>query len=198
MLHGVLAADLHRFRAAHPRVEVTVAELPPTAQLQALRDGTLDIGYCPDLGLRPGDDLEMTLRARTTLSVALRHDHELATAGAVTTSRLAERDLIVFAAREEDETVLARLGPAATGHRARVQVVSGTLGVLALAAAGAGVAVVPAVTERIALPDLVYRPLLGADGPDVVSVSRAEELSGSVKAFVNCLSAPCRPRSEPG
>ncbi|RSS43760.1 LysR substrate-binding domain-containing protein [Streptomyces sp. WAC08241] len=184
-LHGVLAADLHRFRRAHPGVEIGLTELPPAAQVEGLHDGTIDIGYCPDLGLDTADGLSVTPRARTSLAVAMRGDHALAAGAFVTADQLRDLDLVVFATHEEEATVTSHL-PAGEGHRARVHAVGGTLGVLALAAAGAGVAVVPAVTEHVSLLDLTYLPSRGTDGPALVSVSRTDELSGAVRAFVDC------------
>ncbi|MFF3155360.1 hypothetical protein ACWC9H_09075 [Streptomyces sp. NPDC001251] len=53
-----------------------------------------------------------------------------------------------------------------------------------------GVALIPAATQRIDLPDLVYRPLRGmATEVDVVMLSRRGELTGSVREFVACRSA---------
>ena len=186
VLQGVLTADLHRVHRAHPRVELNLTELAPAAQVQGVRDGTLDIGYTLDLGLEHTGDLLLSRRAGTTLSVAMRPDHELAAAGSVTTADLADKSLIVFASKEDDETVLARIGPIGAAHHARVHLVSGTLGVLALAAAGVGVAIVPTATGAITLPDIVYRPLDDvAAGPDMVTISRPDELSGPVRAFLD-------------
>ena len=183
VLQGILTADLHRVHQAHPRVELILTELAPAAQIQGVRDGTLDIGYCLDLGLDNTDDLLVTPRAGTTLSIAMRPDHVLAAAESVTTADLADENLVVFASHEDDETVLA---PVPRAHHARVHLGSGTLGVLALAAAGAGVAIVPAATERITLPDIVYRPLADvAAGPNMVTLSRPDELSGPVRAFLD-------------
>ncbi len=158
---------------------------PPAAQVEGLHDGTIDIGYCPDLGLDTADGLSVTPRARTSLAVAMRGDHALAAGAFVTADQLRDLDLVVFATHEEEATVTSHL-PAGEGHRARVHAVGGTLGVLALAAAGAGVAVVPAVTEHVSLLDLTYLPSRGTDGPALVSVSRTDELSGAVRAFVDC------------
>jgi DNA-binding transcriptional LysR family regulator len=93
---------------------------------------------------------------RTTLSIAVRHDHPLADAALVSSADLADENLVMYAADEDDVSVLDRLG---AEQRARVHRVTGTLGALVLASAGAGVAVVPTATERVGLPDLVYRPL---------------------------------------
>ena len=160
-----------------------------------MHDGTLDIGYCPNLAIGDTQGLHVTHRAPIPLSVALRTDHELASASAVTTSALIAHELIVFASSEEDETVLSRLWPAAEEDRSRVRLVGSTLGALALALAlalaGTGVAPVPTATERIALPGLTYRPLHGAPpGPDLLVLSRHDETSGAVRAFLGGVPAP--------
>ncbi|MEU6844655.1 LysR substrate-binding domain-containing protein [Streptomyces sp. NPDC046716] len=182
VLEGTLATDLHRFHLTHPRVELHVSEVPPAAQVQGLRDGTLDIGYSPDNGLGDVDDLVVRRGMRTTLSIAVRHDHPLATATSVGPADLEGQNLVVYAADENDESVLDHLG---AEQRTRVHRVTGTLGALVLASAGVGVAVVPAATERIGLPDLVYRPLrdMAAD-VEVLTLSRPDELAGPVRAFV--------------
>ncbi|MFF1925981.1 LysR substrate-binding domain-containing protein [Streptomyces sp. NPDC058221] len=191
VLQGVLSDDLRDFHRAHPRVGLTLTELPPAAQIQGVRDGSLDIGYCPDLGLGDTDGLHVTRRALTPLSVALRSDHALASATAVTTASLAAHDLIIFASREEDETILSRLWPAPEEDRSRVRLVGSTLGVLALASAGAGVALVPTATERITLPGLTYRPLHGAPpGPDLLVLGRHDETSGAARAYLSNIPTP--------
>ncbi|MFJ6438308.1 LysR family transcriptional regulator [Streptomyces sp. NPDC091416] len=192
VLQGVLSDDLRDFHQAHPRVGLALTELPPAAQIQAVRDGALDLGYCPDLGLGDTDGLHVIRRAPTPLSVALRSDHELAFAPSVTTSTLGAHDLIVFASSEEDETVLSRLWPAAAEEdHSRVRLVGSTLGALALALAGTGVALVPTATERIALPGLTYRPLHGAPpGPDLLVLGRHDETSGAVRAYLGGIPAP--------
>ncbi|MCX5535798.1 LysR substrate-binding domain-containing protein [Streptomyces sp. NBC_00006] len=182
VLEGTLSTDLRRFHAAHPRVELHLTELPPAAQVQGLRDGTLDIGYSPDNGLGEVSDLAVRRGARTTLSIAVRHDHALAAEASVAPGDLEGETLIVYAADQDDESVLDRFG---AEQRARVHLVTGTLGALVLASAGVGVAVVPAAAERIGLRDLVYRPLrdMAAD-VDVVTLSRPDEIAGAVRAFV--------------
>ncbi|MHA6761426.1 LysR substrate-binding domain-containing protein [Streptacidiphilus sp. PAMC 29251] len=187
VLEGVLAGDLRRFHLARPEVELSLVELPPAAQVHAIREGTLDIGYSPDVGLDDVGDLALVRRAESALSIAVRHDHVLARAQSVTMADLANERLVVFAADQDDESVLARLGTASGEHHVRVTLVTGTLGVLALASAGVGVAIVPTVTGLIALPDITYLPLRGAGtGLDIMLISRPDELSGPVRAFVHC------------
>ncbi|MGW7069437.1 LysR family transcriptional regulator [Streptomyces sp. NPDC054855] len=191
VLEGVLPDDMHDFSLAHPRVGLTLTELPPAAQIQAVRDGAIDVGYCPDLGLGDTDGLRVTRRAPTPLSVALRTDHELASQCAVTTTALSAHELIIFASSKEDETVLSRIWPAGQGDHSQVRLVGSTLGALALASAGTGVALVPTATQRIDLPCLTYRPLRGAPpGPDLLVLGRNDETSGAVRAYLGGVPAP--------
>ncbi|MEU3512502.1 hypothetical protein ABZ733_32445, partial [Streptomyces longwoodensis] len=100
-------------------------------------------------------------------------------------------ELIIFAGSEEDETVISRLWPAAEEDRSRVRLVGSTLGALALALAGTGVALVPTATERFVLPGLVYRPLHAAPlGPDLLVLTRHAETSGAVNAYLGFVPAP--------
>lgn len=184
-LEGVLAADLRQFHQTHPRVVLDLVELPPVALVRGVREGSLDVGYSPDVGLGDTSDLTVRRRAGSTLSIAVRHDHALAPAPSVAVADLAGEHLIVFAADQDDETVLNHLWPAPVERPARVSLVAGTLGVLTLAAAGVGVAVVPTATERIALPELVYRPLHTAVALGLLVISRRDDQSGPVRAFVN-------------
>lgn len=186
VLQGELIADMHGFHLTHPKTELSLTELPPAAQVTAVRAGTLDVGYSPDLGLGDTDGLVLTRRTATSLSVAVRRDHELAAATSISAAELARWDLVVYATQEQEGHVLARLEPDADRTPSRVHLVSGTLGALALAAAGAGVAIVPTSTARIDLPEIVYRPLgEGATGPDLLTISRSGELSGPVRAFLD-------------
>ncbi len=134
--------------------------------------------------------MRVSRRGPTPMSVALRSDHELASAAVVTTADLADHDLIVFASEDEGETILSRLWPAVAEGRPRARLVGSTLGVLALASAGTGVALVPTATERIALPGLAYRPLHGSlTGPDLMVLSREGETSGAVRAYLSTVPA---------
>ena len=191
VLEGALAADLRGFHRAHPRVELLPVELPPTALVEGVRDGTLDVAYSPAVGLDGAGDLAVHRRTGTVLAVAVRRDHRLAGSASVAMSDLDGEHLVVFAADHDDDSVLTALsrigrsGREPGGRRGRVSMVRGTLGVLALASAGVGVAVVPAVTERIALPELVYLPLRESGiGLDIMLLSRPDESSGPVRAFV--------------
>jgi DNA-binding transcriptional LysR family regulator len=146
---------------------------------------SLDVGYGPDLGLDTGDDLVVTHRTATSLSVAVRCDHELAAFDAVRAAQLAEHDLIIYTPDEHNTTILTWLSSASLDHRGNIHAVDGVLGALTLAAAGVGVAIGSPAMHRIVMPKLAYRPLYGAVADvRVVTISRSTETSGPVRALL--------------
>ncbi|WP_399921377.1 LysR substrate-binding domain-containing protein [Streptomyces kanamyceticus] len=84
--------------------------------MPGLREGTLDIEYSPDNGLRDVDDLVVEGGVRTTLPIVVRHDHPLA-AASLSPADLEGQNLVVYAAGADDDSVLDRLG---AKQRARV------------------------------------------------------------------------------
>lgn len=104
----------------------------------------------------------------------------MAAAASISPADLERQNLVVYAA---DDSVVDLL---AAEQRARVHRAAGALGALVLASAGVGVAVVPAATERVGLPEIVYWPLrdMVAD-VEVVRLSRPDELAAPARAFVS-------------
>ncbi len=92
------------------------SRLPLRSREFAMAHSTSDTA--PDLGLKDAKGLRVSRRGPTPMSVALRSDHELASAAVVTTADLADHDLIVFASEDEGETILSRLWPAVAEGRA--------------------------------------------------------------------------------
>jgi DNA-binding transcriptional LysR family regulator len=191
VLQGVLTEDLCRFHRAHPGVELHLTELPPAAQARGVHDGSLDVGYGPEIGLDTAYDLVVTRRAATSLAIAIRRDHELAALDTVTTAHLAGHDLIFYGSDDHDQAVLARLHHGPDDHRARIRPVNGVLSALALAAAGTGVAIGSPAMERITMPELTYRLLHDtAEGMRIVTLSRPGETSGPVRALLSLSARP--------
>jgi DNA-binding transcriptional LysR family regulator len=78
LLDEKLVQVLQRFRAANPTCQVQITDLPPSAQLAAIKAGELDGGF---IGARPAQkikDLEFMLWAREPLVLAMPEISELA------------------------------------------------------------------------------------------------------------------------
>jgi len=114
-----------------------------------------------------------------------RHDRPLAAVVSSVPADLKGENLVVYAAGQGAESVLDRFGAFPAERGARVHLVTGTVGVLASAPAGVGVAVMPAAAEYIDLPDIIYRPPRDmAAEVDVVMLSRGDERAGPVREFL--------------
>ena len=58
------------------------------------------------------------------------------------------------------------------------------LTIIGLVATGIGLSPVPASVSHLALPGVTYRPLTGAPDAELVAVTRADDESTLVRAFV--------------
>lgn len=182
---GRLMADVRAFRKAYPDAEVILRELAPHLQVEAVQTGHLDIGYAPSHGGQALDKALLFERIGTwPLVVALPADHPLAHQQPLRVPMLGAESLIVYAAHGADEHMLAQLRNA-LGREPKVQRTTSTLSVLALVAAGMGVALVPTPLMQVAIPGLVYRTFDDVEPQaDLLLISRVNETSGAVRAFL--------------
>lgn len=184
VLAGKLVNDLRDFRQRHPDVAVELHEMGPQLQVEALQEGRLDVGYAPSLGLQTSAQLAASKVGSWPFLVALSTDHPLAKKKRITLASLAKVSLLLYAAGDGDGGLAYLqqwIGTTAVPSRQ----VASTLSVLALAAAGVGVALVPAPCGALDIPHIAYRPL--ADNnitSDLVLLHRSAETSGAVLAFV--------------
>lgn len=154
---GVMQAQLGRFRAGWPGVQVTAQEVPMSELPGLVAQGQLDIGFVRlPVALPPG--LRAHVLFEDVFCVALTGDHRLAAACTVRPRDLADVDFITpeqVAGTHE----AARRG----GFTARIVASPGSLvAVLMQVSLGAGVAVVPSVlTATVRIPNVVFRPFAG-------------------------------------
>jgi DNA-binding transcriptional LysR family regulator len=182
---GRLMADVRAFRAAYPDAEVILRELAPQLQVEAIQNGHLDMGYAPSHGGQAHDSELLFERIGTwPLVVALPEDHPLAHQKTLRLPMLCSESLIIYAAHGADEYMLAGLRKA-LGREPKVQRTTSTLSVLALVAAGMGVAMVPSPLMQVTIPGLTYRMFDDVEPhTDLLLISRANETGGAVRAFL--------------
>jgi DNA-binding transcriptional LysR family regulator len=184
---GELIEDLRRFRRLYPDVEVHLNEVAPLHQAEALLNGELDVTYGPSDFLPSDSRFRADRVGRWPLFLALADDHPLASK-----RRISARDLqaerIILAATEKDEEGSMALARAILGHDVRaIESASSTNALFAMAAAGLGVALIPSALSKMAVPGLSVRPLSGASYiANLVRLSRADETSGAVRAYMDC------------
>ena len=167
-------------------MEIELHERSTVEQLRAIQDGGADIGLVrppiePGAGLRT----EVVMRERTIAAVPA--GHRLARLRRVPLSRLAVEPLVLFPRDQAPgfhDLLTGRL--AETGASPQiVQYAPEMLTIIGLVAAGIGVSPVPASVGHLALDGVVYRPLSGAPDTELVAVTREENQSPLVRAFVD-------------
>lgn len=182
---GKLTGDLRAFRARFPQAELIASEVSPLAQADAILAGQLDVGYTPDHGKLHIPALRCEKIGIWNRVVALADDHPLASQPRLTVAMLAAEPLIFYDTHGADESLYTALTTLLGQPPDVAHCSSSSLSVLALAAAGQGLALVPEPLMNICVPGVVYRPL---DAPalaaNLMLISRQKENNGAVAAFL--------------
>ncbi|ORA31630.1 LysR substrate-binding domain-containing protein [Mycobacterium aquaticum] len=166
-------------------LEIRADMLTPD-QCDALRAGALDLGV-----LRPpavGADVELRTIEVEPLILAVSVDHRLAVEPVVSMSDLRDEPFVVYGSRDSavNAAVLRSCREAGYAphqeHRA-----PGTAVLLALVAAGLGVAVVPQSVRALPLDGLVFRDLLDAQDVELSLAWRTGEDNPLLQAVLDLL-----------
>jgi DNA-binding transcriptional LysR family regulator len=182
---GKLTDDLRAFHRTYPDAQLELCEMAPHLQPDAILSGHLDLGYCPNLNFAFDPQLRTENIGTWPMVVAMASDHPFAARKRIAVTSLAAEPLILYAADADDEGPLEMLRMQISTEPKVAYRVSNSLSVLALVAAGLGLALVPESLTGIAVPNLVYRKL--ADNKLVTNltlISRLDETGGSTLAFL--------------
>ncbi|WP_250516289.1 LysR substrate-binding domain-containing protein [Caballeronia sp. INDeC2] len=190
VLAGRLMQDMRLLRASYPTIRLELVELAPHLQSDALIAGRIDVGYCPRFGIRLEEQLDAEKIGEWPMSVAMADTHAFAHRRSVSLAAISSEPLIAYAPGDgEDSAAMLRLQfglNVNVAHR-----VSSTLSVLALAAAGMGIALVPASLEQVNIPHLVFRSLKdSAVSADLLLLNRKHEADPAVRAFLSLMRTP--------
>lgn len=181
---GRLTNDLRAFRRTYPDADLVVSEVAPLLQADAILAGQLDVGYTPDHSKIHDSALMAEEVGLWHRQVAMADDHPLASQAALTIAMLVEEPLIFYDTHGADEPLYTAL-TTIMGHAPRIaHCTASTLSVLALAAAGQGLALVPDPLKHVSIPGLVYRPLDASElSANLMLISRRKE-NNAVQAFL--------------
>lgn len=164
------------------------ADLLTPAQATMLREGSLDLGV-----LRPptsGDDLATRTIEIEPLVLAVPADHRLVAEPVVALADLRTEDFVLYADSHSavNEAVLRSCKQAGFAPR-REHEAPGTAALLALVAAGLGVALVPASVRAVPLAGVVFRDVVDAATVELACAWRAESPSPMVRSVLDSLEA---------
>ena len=159
MLYRGLPQALARFRAAHPAVRITLAELNSGEQMTELLHDRMDIGFVHTS--RMPAELRHVLLLSEPFVACLPAGHRLARRRAVLLADLRDEPFVLFsrnASPDYHERILSICADA--GFRPEVRhEVRHWLSVVSLVSQGLGVALVPDAMRHAALRGAVFRPL---------------------------------------
>jgi DNA-binding transcriptional LysR family regulator len=172
-----------------PEVALEIhADLLTPAQCERLQSGALDLGV-----LRPpatGEGLTLRTLEVEPLALAIPVDHRLAVEPVVALADLRTEPFVAYSARDSavNEAVLRSCREAGFVPRREHEAPS-TAVLLALVAAGLGVAVVPASVRALPLEGVVFRDLLDAGSVELSLAYRTDDDNPVVDAVIEVLEA---------
>lgn len=188
--HPALPQTLLRYGQIAPNVRMHLSEMYTEPQFAALLAGQIDVGFVRDEPIHAQDaqNLRLSIIDREPLLLALPSGHPLSGRSSLHLTEVAG-DAFVSQPRELAATLYDRLvklatragfQPSITQHAQQIN------GLLALVAAGLGLALVPASMRTVHLAGVSYVPLEDADAYLLLAVaSRSDDQSPVLQQFLS-------------
>lgn len=195
-LSGVPSIIMAQYRKAFPEVELQLSITSPNRQIDALRNGTLDVGFLLPPTRGPEGIAFMKLFSEEHM-IALCVDHPLAEKKAIEPAALSEEPFLIMHPENsngiyESTVELGRLG----GFAPRITRIERDLvALLSLVGAGFGVFLASQSVGRIAMPNVTYRPLLKFNAAiGIVAGYRTSETAKPIRSFLESCAAYAKTR----
>ncbi|MDO1527308.1 LysR family transcriptional regulator [Fulvimonas sp. R45] len=193
--HPALPQILLRFGRNAPNVRVRLSEMYTEPQFSALRAGQIDVGFVRSEPVHEVDARALRLQVidREPLLLALPSGHPLATRRRLRIGDVAG-EAFVAQPRELAATLydrLVQLAAKSDFHPQIRQHAQQLNGLLALVAAGIGLALVPATMRAVQLAGVSYVPLEDPDAYLLLAVAcRADDTSPVLAQFLATVAGP--------
>ncbi|RYX83837.1 LysR family transcriptional regulator [bacterium] len=179
---------LLQYRHLYPDVQVTIIEMVPSAQTEALAEKKIDVAFP---GLAPGrfgSGLESRIVRTDPWYVCLHKGHELASQKALSLSHLRSQNFVFVqsAMSPSMNDTIIRLFSQAGYLPNVVQTTARAQGVLTLVAAGVGISIFPKSVSLLPSTGLVFLPLTDDFPPyEHVMVWNASNISPVLQSFLD-------------
>lgn len=182
------------FGTRYRNIDVELHTLSATAQIQALQEHRIDVGFLPSADCGP--TIEIRSRIRDSVIAVLPEMHRLARRRRLRLADLVDGPLIVLArhaAPEHGELIRRLFGRNGVSPRLRYEA-DHPQTIMSLVAAGVGLSLVPGSLLNAGLSHVVYRRLPpSSERFDLVTACRRGEGSPVLKAFLE-IERTMRPR----
>jgi DNA-binding transcriptional LysR family regulator len=177
---------IREFRQQNPGVRLSLMEMLPAAQSEALLSGSLDVGFTRQLQPPYATRLRSEILYRDPLIAVLPNDHALAK-GPLALQQLANESF-VLCEREISPVLFDRITSLCeqAGFSPRIIQTSNVLSsVLALVESGEGVTLIPSSLRQVRFSDLAFCPLTEPRGTVELVMAWSPEREGAVqRAFL--------------
>jgi DNA-binding transcriptional LysR family regulator len=174
---------IRAFHAHLPSVEVTLREMSPQAQIDALKAGRIDVGFVRG----PLDDASLASECvrREPLLVALPAENPLVRRKRIALSQLAREPFVLFPRERspsffDDIMALCRK----SGFSPRIVQEAPHLDIVSLVAAGFGVSILPESIRTIRRRGFVLRPIVGSPSTNLLIAWRADDRAPALAEFL--------------
>ena len=161
LLDEKLMRLVQRFRENHPACQVQISDLPPAAQLDAIRDGQLDGGFIGAKPARLTRNIALVPWKKEPLVLALPERHPLARVTPLRWQHLRELAWVMVS-RSAAPAFRQQFAELAEKHGLRGRIVQESdrvPAILTLVAAGSGVTMVPQGVEHLVTSGIRFRRL---------------------------------------
>ncbi|WP_420467724.1 LysR family transcriptional regulator [Panacagrimonas sp.] len=184
---GAIPLIVREFRERYPKVDVVLHSLDREAQLKALRERRLTVGFNRFFGEEP--DLSWEVIQTERMNVVLPSTHPLAVRTSLALADIAREALILYprAPRPGFIDYLMGLFHARSIAPSQVQEVDDVLTATALVASGLGLSLVTDSGRNLSIPGIVHRPLRPADRATVelCVIRRRDDDSALLAGFID-------------
>ena len=186
LTYEFLPPILRAYRALYPSVHLTLRDLTPAEQLEALENGGIDIGFVGILPDWPTAGLDHRVIRRDRMVAALPEDHRLAERKTIPLKELAD-DPWLFIGREVSPSYCRLMERLCAGAGFVPRVEQETIraqALLGMVSAGLGVTIVPEMISRLPAPGVVFVPLQEREKYEHAVMWRAGGSSPLVAGFL--------------
>jgi len=184
LTYSGLTELLRAFRNRFPAVAITLRELPPAEQIDALKTGNLDVGFVRS---SLDDPSLVSERVRSeALMVVLPDDHPLCARRVIPLSALAREPFVMFPRARGPAYFDQLMGLCrAAGFTPRIVQEAPQLDIISMVAAGFGISIMPSSMRNFRRPGLAFRPISGAPQVELLIVWRQRNLSPALHKFLD-------------
>lgn len=196
-VYSIVPGILREFNRSRPAVEIRCVEMNPEQQRAALLERQIQAGFTRT---PLGEGLQAEILGKDRFAVALPADHALATRPRLRLRDLAAEGFILFTRSQGAaiyDAIIASCQRAGFSPRI-AQEGGGVQTILALVAAGLGIAMVPASLRHLQRPGVIYRELPPGDSQEVslALVWRKDDRSPLVENLVRIARDAARAETE--